>query len=145
MPIGVARGALDAQKGFSFAISVASANANLRTLANTAGYSGAGNATITINSGVDMYSTTTGTAALVPGSWPSGVTVTLVNKGTVSGAGGNGGTGDTYTGSGGTKTAGGAGGTALDASAVSGFTFKVDNGSGTLRGGGGGEIGRAHV
>jgi Phage tail fibre adhesin Gp38 len=142
MPIGVARGALDAQKGFSFAISSASANANLRTLANTAGYPGSGNCTITINSGVDMYSTSSGTAALVPGSWPSGVTVTLVNKGTVSGAGGNGGAGNPG-GFGGPGTAGYAGGTALDATGVSGYIFKVDNSSGVLRGGGGGGGGGA--
>ena len=125
MPIGVARGALDAQKGFSFAISVASANANLFTLANAAGYPGYGNCTITINSGVDIFSAT-GAAALVPGSFPTGVTVTLINKGYISGAGGGGGSGGglsmpSYNGSG-----GGAGGTALDASGVSGFTFKVD-------------------
>jgi hypothetical protein len=74
----------------------------------------------------------------VVGSWPTGVTVTLIIKpgAFISGAGGSGGNALPPS-CAGASHPGQAGGTALDASGVSGFTFKVQN-LGTIRGGGGG-------
>jgi len=114
------------------------ANVNLRTLANAAGYT-SGNCTIRILAGVEVYSATAGSPAITVGTWPAGVTVTLVNQGTISGAGGAGGNG--YVISTAAPTAGQAGGTALDASAATTFTFRLDNTGGTIRGGGGGGAG----
>ena len=119
MPTGVAREGFG-NKGFAVTVSSNATNQNLRTIANNAGYSGAGNCTITINAGVEVYSA--GGAAVVVGSWPAGVRVTLVNKGTISGYGGNAGNGGAYY----NAVAGGApGGTALDACGVSGLSFRV--------------------
>jgi hypothetical protein len=142
MPIGVARASVlgATAKEFLVAISASTSNINLRTVANAAGYSG-GDCKITINSGVDVWSASTGAAALVPGSWPSGVTVTLIINGTISGCGGNGGNSQYYACA---PNYGGNGGTALAATGISGFTFKVDNGSGTIRGGGGGGAASAY-
>jgi len=137
MVIGVARGGLTRRKQFNYIFTANASNQTLRTVVDNAGYSGSGDVVVTINSGVHIFSTSTGSAALVPGSFPSGVTVTLINNGYISGAGGAGATAyRDY--QGGTPIAAGAGGTALSASGISGFTFKVDNGSGTIRGGGGG-------
>jgi hypothetical protein len=119
---------------FSVVISANASNINLRTVANAAGYTG-GNCTITINAGVEIFSTSTATAAVVPGVWPAGVTVTLINKGIISGAGGLGGGPGLYGYGGG---AGNPGGPALNAAGISGYTFKVDNTLGIIRGGGGG-------
>ena len=96
MVIGVARAGIisGGLPTFAFNISSTAANQNLRTLANAAGYTGVGNVKATIVSGVEIYSTTASTASLVTGSFPSGVTVTLINQGTVSGAGGAGGAGN---------------------------------------------------
>jgi hypothetical protein len=119
-------------------ISSDQANITLRTIADNAGYSGTGPVTITINAGVNVYSTSPTTAAIVTGSFSSGTIVTLINRGYISGAGGTGGTGyRDYAGSS-TPTAPTDGGTALDATGVSGFTLKVDNTGGVIRGGGGG-------
>ena len=63
--------------------------------AKASGYS-AGNTdmTLTINSGVTVYSTSTGSYALtVDTSWATGDTVTIVNNGTILGRGGNAGPG----------------------------------------------------
>ena len=93
MVAGVARASLMARKTFVFAIASNQTNANLRTLANAAGYSGAGDVIATINSGVDLYATTTGNYGLDVGSFPSGSVITLVNNGYISGCGGAGGGG----------------------------------------------------
>ncbi len=122
---------------FVLHIAADTANANLRTLANAAGYVGAGDATIIVDAGVDVYSTSTGTAALVPGAWPSGIVVTLVVRGTVTGCGGAGGASGYYNVVRHNGVAGGSGGTALSASGIAGFTFRVDS-QGTIRSGGGG-------
>lgn len=79
-------------KSNAFAASIASnqTNFNLRTWALANGWNGSVAATITINSGVYIYSTSTANAALtIDGSWPGGVTV--VNNGYIMGQGGNGG------------------------------------------------------
>jgi hypothetical protein len=137
MVVGVSRASLIARKTttttFSFVIASNQTNANLRTLANAAGYSGTGDVTATINSGVDIYATTTGNYGLDVGSFPAGSVITLVNNGFISGCGGAGGGG----GANGGGASGGAGGTALYAGGVSGFTFRLNNAS-TIRGGGGG-------
>lgn len=102
---------------------------NLRTLANAAGYVGvAGQAvTVTIDAGIEVHATVPTAAAVRRGSWPADYAgLTLVNLGTISGAGGAGGA---------TNAAGQAGGTALDASTGA---IAVDNTDGTIQAGGGG-------
>jgi len=72
---------------FSFSIASNQTNANLRSLAVSAGWDGTASVTATVNSGVYVYSTSTSTAGLtIDGSWPGGVT--LVNNGYIMGMGG---------------------------------------------------------
>src|SRR5690606_216579 len=72
---------------FKFNISGNVNQANLRTLAVSAGWNQSSKVEATIASGVKIYSSATGTPGLtVNGSWPSGVI--LINKGTISGMGG---------------------------------------------------------
>jgi hypothetical protein len=122
---------------FATSINIDAANVNLRTVANAAGYGGSGDCTVTLNA--EAYSAN-GAPALVPGVWAAGITLTLIIAAGrfISGMGGPGGNG--YANSALRPTAGGPGGTALDASGVAGFTFAVQN-LGTLRGGGGGGAG----
>jgi hypothetical protein len=119
-------------------VTTSTANLNLYTFATANGFV-AGSVVITINAGVDCYSTSTGVPAVVSGGFHSGDKVTLIIKGTISGCGGAGGSG--YVISVSAPSPGSAGGPALSVSAVSGLVFKVDNGSGTIRGGGGGGAG----
>ena len=121
-----------------------SSNTNNYNLWNSKGgaYS-AGNTTInvTINSGVTIGSTSTGTYAFDTGTgWASGDTITIINNGIVKGKGGNGGDGADVTNnsSGGLVSssaagAGGAGGSAFRAQ----FATSITN-NGTFAGGGGG-------
>ena len=118
---------------FAFTISSNQTNADLRTLAVSAGWDQASRVVATINSGVYISSNGTGTPALtVSGSFPGGVQ--LVNNGFIVGMGGNGGGGSgvnyptSQAGS-----AGSAGGTALSASVA--LTVQNNN---TIAGGGGG-------
>ena len=72
--------------------------------------------TLTINSGVYVYSGSTGTAALIVNtSWAAGDTVTIVNNGTIVGRGGAGGIGGTsfFNGSSENGKVGGGGGLGL--------------------------------
>lgn len=133
---GVASGAISMSNfygkanQFAFTISTNQTNANLRSLAVSAGWNQASKVVATINSGVIISSNSTGTPALtINGSFPGGVE--LVNNGTVVGMGGNGGTGGG--GSGYSGTAGASGGTALSVSVATTVTN-----NGTLAGGGGG-------
>ena len=122
------------RRDFLFSILSNQTNANLRSLAVSAGWNQQSHAVATIAAGVDISSNNTNTAALtINGSWPGGVT--LINKGTVHGMGGAGGRGgaDASTGSA-NGSNGAAGGTGL-AVTVGGVT--VDN-QGTISGGGGG-------
>lgn len=122
--------------GFAFTISTNQSNANLRTLAVSAGWNQTQAVIATINPGVQIRSTAVGTPALtINGSWPGGVR--LNNNGVIIGQGGAGGQGGngvgfpvqpSYRG-----IAGFAGGTALTAS----VPVTIQN-SGTIGGGGGG-------
>ena len=95
---------------FNFTISTNTADANLRTLAVAAGWNQSSAVNCTINSGVTVYASSTGTPAMtVSGSFPAGVKLT--NNGVIIGRGGNGGNGTTSTGA-----VGSAGGTALSVS-----------------------------
>lgn len=119
---------------FSFAIASNTTNANLRTLAVNAGWNQSSAVVATINSGVVVYSTSTGTPALtVNGSFPGGVQ--LVNNGTILGAGGAGGKGSDFTPS--NMTAGGGGGLGLSVSVAVSIN-NVNRISGGGGGGGGG-------
>lgn len=137
MVIGVARaGLISGVSLFKFNITSNQTDANLRTLANAAGYSGYGDVEATINSGVDLYASSTSSYGLTIGSFPSGRTVTLINNGYISGAGGAGGTAWRDYESGSTPVAPTAGGPALYC-VTSGFILKINNAN-TIRGGGGG-------
>jgi hypothetical protein len=86
------------------------ANYTLNTAKVTGYDAGKTDATLTINSGVVVYSGSTGSYALtVDTSWASGDTVTIINSGTILGDGGNGSAGS----SGPPISAGGGGGPAL--------------------------------
>lgn len=114
---------------FTDTISVNTSSYNLRTAALADGWSGTIplNATVTINSGVYVYSTTISTPAFASGSMPAGSTLALINNGYIMGMGGNGAN---------TTTAGQSGGDAMDLDADLGAT--ITNGSGYILGGGGG-------
>lgn len=136
---GVASGAISMSNfygkanQFAFTISSDQTNANLRSLAVAAGWNEASKVVATINSGVFIYSTSTGTPALtVNGSFPGGVE--LINSGTIQGRGGNGGNGGAgyaTTENGGT---GGGGGLALSVSSA----ISITNNNRIAGGGGGG-------
>lgn len=77
---------------FNGTISSNQTNLNLRTWALANGWNGTTAATITVASGVYVYSTGTGTPGLtIDGSWPNGITV--INNGNILGMGGAGGAG----------------------------------------------------
>lgn len=136
---GVASGAITMPTNFygksnrvalSYTYSANTANASLN-LSAIAGYSaGKSDITVTINTGVYIYSTAVGTNGLNITGGTSGDTLTIVNNGYIMGMGGDGGT-----------TGGGsAGGVALNFGfALSGAT--VTNTSGYIGGGGGGGSG----
>ena len=137
---GVASGAISMSNfygkanQFAFTISTDQTNANLRTLAVSAGWNQSTKVVATIASGVYVYSNSTGTPALtVNGSFPGGVE--LVNSGTIVGMGGAGGNGSTYVIPQGALPGnpGSGGGTALSVSVA----VTITN-NGTVAGGGGG-------
>ena len=115
---------------FRFTISSNQTNANLATLATSAGWDGASRLVATIGSGVYILANTTGTPALtVSGAFPGGVR--LINDGYIvgyGGAGGAGGAGSPVAGN-----AGANGGTGLSVSSA----ISITN-NGTIAGGGGG-------
>jgi hypothetical protein len=137
---GVASGAISMSDGygksnvFAFTISSTQVNANLRSLAVAAGWDQSTAVEATIGSGVNINGSVAAnsTAALtIDGSWPGGVT--LINNGTITGRGGNGGAGAydglPYP----SSFVGQAGGRAISASVA----VTIDN-QGTIAGGGGG-------
>ena len=122
---------------FTFAISSNTTNLNMRSAAGSAGWDGSAILAVTINSGVVVYSTSTGSYAMVigGGAFPSGSTLT--NNGTILGKGGAGGSataGDRNCGGAQSQQAGSAGGPALQISNA----MTINNGSGRVAGGGGG-------
>lgn len=92
---GVPSGAISMQnlqgKSSAFAATISSnqTNLNLATWAAANGWNGTAPATITIATGVWVYSTSTGTPALTTGNFPNGLTI--VNNGFIAGMGGAGG------------------------------------------------------
>lgn len=123
---------------------------NITISANTSNYildtakapgyvAGVTDVTLTINSGVFISSTSTGSYAFTVSPFASGDTVRIINNGTIVGRGGNGGFGNGRSFSGGT---GGAGGPAL----LVNFPITLNNAPGRIAGGGGGGGGGAsHV
>ena len=114
-------------------ISANTQNYNVYTQASASPLYTAGIAdvTLTVQPGVVVGSSSTGTYALnVPNAFNAGDTVTIVNNGTVIGRGGNGGGGGTLPSPGG---GGGGGGNAVYVN----FATTITN-NGTLAGGGGG-------
>jgi hypothetical protein len=118
----------------SITISSNVANYTLNTSAVSGYVAGKTDVTLTINSGVYVYSNSTGSYAFtVASGWTSGDTITLVNNGTIVGRGGNGGN---AVGSDCSSQAGsgGSGGPGL----LVNYATKLNNGSGRIAGGGGG-------
>jgi hypothetical protein len=112
-------------------ISSDTANYNMKSAAIAAGWNGTSAATIncTINSGVYVYSTSTGSYAFDTGtSYPTGCTLNLTNNGTIIGKGGTGGNGGLSCNNGST------GGPAFIAQRA----INITNNTGTIGGGGGG-------
>lgn len=95
----------DPPSGFSATIdlaSVPSGTANLRTIANAAGYTGLSDATITfeVESGINITGNNGGGIAIDSGTWPTSsyaiaLTLTIKSGGIVRGGGGDGGDGRT--------------------------------------------------
>jgi hypothetical protein len=132
---GIASGAINMNTGhgkaneFTFSITSNQTNLNLRSAALSAGWGGTSKVTATINGGVYVYTTSTGTAGLIiDGSWPGGVT--LVNNGYIQGKGGGGGGSQPN----GTSGPGSAGGPAISL----GVSCTITNNSYIGGGGGGG-------
>lgn len=118
---------------FSFTIAANQTNANLRSLAVAAGWNQSSLVIATINSGVYISSSSTGTPALtINGSFPGGVQ--LVNNGVIVGMGGNGGAGAGISGNFTLSAGSGSGGGGALSVSV-GVTITNNN---TIAGGGGG-------
>jgi hypothetical protein len=113
-------------------ISSNTTNYTLNTAA-VPGYSaGTTDVTLTINGGVYVYSTSTGSYAFtVASGWTSGDTLTIINNGTIVGRGGGGGTGGFSNPSG---SPGGSAGPGLNVN----YAITMNNTSGRIAGGGGG-------
>jgi hypothetical protein len=90
---GVASGAISMSQGygkanaFAATITTNQQQLNLATWATSNGWNGSSNATITIASGVYIWSDSTAVAGLTTGSFPGGLTI--VNNGFIMGRGGN--------------------------------------------------------
>jgi hypothetical protein len=123
---------------FSFNLT-STTDANLRSLAISAGWNGSSALTATIPTSNIIQASSTATPALtISGSFPGGVT--LINNGTIYGRGGDGQNGQSN--NSGSFSGGGNGfngGIALSVSS----TVTINNGSGVINGGGGGGAGGA--
>jgi len=118
-------------------ISADTTNFNMKSDALANGWDGAVKLTmtVTVNSGIVVGSTSTGSYAFDTGAnFPTGSTLTLINNGKILGKGGAGGNGTDIVGMVLTPTAGASGGPALNAQVA----LTVDNTSGIIGGGGGG-------
>ena len=133
MLLPVVQGGHDsADAGFNITISSDQTNYNLSSdLQNNYGWNGTDpiNVTLTINSSINVYSTSTATPAITA-HLVSGSTLTINNSGNVVGRGGAGGTAGSPNG-----VAGGAGG---DAISLQNVTSTINNQSGAVIAGGGG-------
>ena len=118
-------------------------NINLRTLHDLHYAAPVGGEVVEfeILTGIIVGSTATGTRAIVSGSWPDGVTLTLINAGRIQGKGGAGGGGGNAN-SGPSLSNGVTGETGGDALFVE-VPISVDNTGGEIWGGGGGGGGGA--
>jgi hypothetical protein len=116
------------QFNFTATISSSTQNYNVRTAALAAGWDGVLKlaATITINSGVYVWSDSTASPAFTSGTLPTGSTITIINNGYIMGKGGLGGGYPTESGAG--------GGVAINTLC----NITVNNTSGYIGGGGGG-------
>jgi hypothetical protein len=124
--------------GFTYNVTISAntTNYNMKAAAITAGWNQTVKLTmsVTINAGVYVYSTSTGTYAFDTGStFPTGTTLSLVNNGVILGNGGTGGNGRSTGITGIDRPAGTSGGPAFIARQV----ISVTN-NGTIGGGGGG-------
>lgn len=119
---------------FNQTISSNTTNYNLKSAAIAAGWDQVKKlkATITINAGVVVYSTSTGTYAFDTGAtFPSGTSLSVINNGTILGKGGGGGSSPDY------PASGGAGGSAGPALRVQ-YALSMTNNNRIAGGGGGG-------
>jgi hypothetical protein len=126
---------------FTQTISANTTNYNLKAAAIAAGWNQTTplNATVTINSGVYVYSTSTGAYAFQTGAtFPSGTTLALINNGIILGKGGDGGRGGQFSTPTTLNTVGAAGGPAILAQQA----ITITN-NGSIAGGGGGGGGGA--
>ena len=117
----------DSGPTYDFTFTSDTNDVNLRSMANALGYEsalGPATVTVTVNSGVVIGSTASGTPAMDTGTWPAGTTITITNNGKIIGKGGDGGA---FSGNGGN------GGTGFKAQ----FTVTMTN-NGWIAGGGGG-------
>lgn len=124
---------------FNKIISTNTQNYNIRTDAMAAGWNGVSPlvATITVNSGVIVGSSSTAVAAFDTGVIPTGSEILLTNNGTIVGAGGAGGQAYAFRLTPGQN--GAAGGNAVNVR----FAVSITN-NGTIAGGGGGGGGGGH-
>jgi len=124
---------------YAFSISTNQVNANLRSLAVSAGWNQSTKLVATINGGVYVYSNSTGTPGLtINGSFPNGVT--LINNGYILGMGGNGGNGASTP-----STSSGDGGSSGGLALLVQSAVTINNASGTIGGGGGGGGGGGQI
>lgn len=123
---------------------------NLRSMAVSAGWNGTATAVVTINSGVVITGSGYTNAVTIDGSFPNGIT--LINNGSITGRGGNGGAGGAARGDIGVDNTNGIYGTAYNGAAGSpggtalyaAVPVTVFN-NGTIAGGGGGGGGAGAV
>jgi len=119
--------------------------ANLRTIANSYGYTGSSTANyqFVVGSSVTITGYPGNYSGVDTGNWPAGVTLALQVNGTVQGGGGNGGNGGGWSGgANNSPTTGGAGGDAIVCNAPIAITV---NSGGTVQAGGGGGGGGGYV
>lgn len=118
----------------SVTISANTTNYTLNTAAVSGYVAGKTDVTLTVNSGIYLYSTSTGTPALTVTGFTTGDTVTIVNNGYIMGMGGAGG------GSGTSASVALAGGNAISLA----FSVSITNNSYIGGGGGGGGRGSSY-
>ena len=128
---------------FNVIIAADTTNYNLLTILQAAPFNynniSPANITLTINSAVQVSSTSTGTPALTTGAITSNAALAIINNGSIKGKGGAGGAGgianypDANAGS-----AGASGGVALNIASTLSGKVTITNGSGEIFGGGGG-------